>query len=231
MTDEPAPSGRPVRRTPWFIPELGDAEWLRSQHHATRLGRPRSRHGVAGRTRWVLRTVAKRAIALEAEVKEIDAILKDLVAETAPELLARSGLGTDTTSAVLVAAGDNPPTATKRGIVRSRLRRRSHRRVQGKERTTPPQPRRRPPSQLRSLAHRHHPHRLRPNNTRIHRTSHHRRPHQERSHPLPQTPHRTRDLPPPPQARTRPLTSLGASIWGTHAGRSAGACEIVRVLR
>ena len=52
--------------------------------------------------------LARRAIALEAEVNEIDTILKDLVAETAPELVARSGLGTATTSALLVAAGDNP---------------------------------------------------------------------------------------------------------------------------
>ena len=77
---------------------------------ATNFGqdRPRNRGEVAGGTRFVLRTLARRAIALEAEVKEIDAILKDLVAETAPELVARSGLGTDTTSALLVAAGDNP---------------------------------------------------------------------------------------------------------------------------
>ena len=70
--------------------------------------RPRNRHDVAGGTRFVLRTLARRAIALEAEVKEIDTILKDLVADTAPDLVARSGLGTDTTSALLVAAGDNP---------------------------------------------------------------------------------------------------------------------------
>ena len=70
--------------------------------------RPRDRHCVAGATRFTLRMLARRAIALEAEMNEIDTILKDLVAETAPELVARSGLGTDTTSALLVAAGDNP---------------------------------------------------------------------------------------------------------------------------
>ena len=70
--------------------------------------RPRNRHDVSGGTKWVLRTLATRAIGLEAEVKEIDSILKDLVNDTAPDLVARSGLGTDTTSALLVAAGDNP---------------------------------------------------------------------------------------------------------------------------
>jgi transposase len=70
--------------------------------------RPRNRHAVTGGTRFVLRTLARRSIALENEVKDIDSILKDLVAETAPDLVARTGLGTDTTSALLVAASDNP---------------------------------------------------------------------------------------------------------------------------
>jgi transposase len=52
--------------------------------------------------------LARRAAALEDEVKEIDATLETLVAETAPELIARVGVGTDTASALLVAAGDNP---------------------------------------------------------------------------------------------------------------------------
>ena len=59
-------------------------------------------------TKLALRTLARRALALEAEVKEIDALLKDLVAETAPELCAVDGVGTDVASAILVAAGDNP---------------------------------------------------------------------------------------------------------------------------
>lgn len=45
---------------------------------------------------------------LEAEIVELDAILKRLVAETAPELVARVGIGTECASALLVAAGDNP---------------------------------------------------------------------------------------------------------------------------
>jgi transposase len=40
--------------------------------------------------------------------EEIDAILKALVAETAPALNAVVGVGTDVASALLVAAGDNP---------------------------------------------------------------------------------------------------------------------------
>ena len=52
--------------------------------------------------------LARRAIALEDEVKEIDTTLKALVADTAPELVAVDGVGTDVASALFVAAGDNP---------------------------------------------------------------------------------------------------------------------------
>jgi transposase len=59
-------------------------------------------------TKLALRTLARRALSLEEEVKEIDRLLKVLVAETAPELSAIDGIGTDVASALLVAAGDNP---------------------------------------------------------------------------------------------------------------------------
>ena len=49
-----------------------------------------------------------KVIALEEEISEIDAILKNLLKETAPELVATLGIGTDAASALLVAAGDNP---------------------------------------------------------------------------------------------------------------------------
>jgi len=63
---------------------------------------------VTSLTKLTLRTLARRALSLEEEVKEIDRILHTLVAETAPELVAVVGVGTDVASAILVAAGDNP---------------------------------------------------------------------------------------------------------------------------
>ncbi len=63
---------------------------------------------VTGVTKLTLRTLARRALSLEDEVKEIDRLLKTLVAQTAPELNAINGVGTDVASALLVAAGDNP---------------------------------------------------------------------------------------------------------------------------
>ncbi len=70
--------------------------------------RPGKRRDLHGGTKYALRVLARRAIALEIEIKEIDVLLKELVTETAPELLARVGAGVDTTSILLVAAGDNP---------------------------------------------------------------------------------------------------------------------------
>ena len=51
------------------------------------------RTDVTGVTKLTLRTLARRALSLEDEVKEIDRLLKILVAETAPELGAIDGVG------------------------------------------------------------------------------------------------------------------------------------------
>ena len=59
-------------------------------------------------TKFALRTLARRALAVEEEITEIDAIVKPLVKETAPELISTLGVGTDAASALLVVAGDNP---------------------------------------------------------------------------------------------------------------------------
>jgi transposase len=59
-------------------------------------------------TKYALRDLARRHHHLSVEIAELDKALTDLVATTAPALLARIGLGTDTAGALLVAAGDNP---------------------------------------------------------------------------------------------------------------------------
>jgi transposase len=74
--------------------------------------RPGTRRDLVSLTKLALKTLARRALALEAEITELDAILEALVDETAPELVARPGLGVDTASALLVAAGDNPERLT-----------------------------------------------------------------------------------------------------------------------
>lgn len=70
--------------------------------------RPAGHRDVIATTKYALRTLARRAVALEAEITDIDAILKTLATETAPDLVAVNGVGTDVATALLVAAGDNP---------------------------------------------------------------------------------------------------------------------------
>ena len=70
--------------------------------------RPGHKRDVTSLTKVSLRMLARRAAALEAEIADIDAILEQLVNETAPELIARPGIGVDSASTLLVAAGDNP---------------------------------------------------------------------------------------------------------------------------
>jgi transposase len=70
--------------------------------------RPGTKRDLVSLTKLALRSLAQRARALEEEIDEYDAILKQLVHETAPELVAALGVGTDSASALLVAAGDNP---------------------------------------------------------------------------------------------------------------------------
>jgi transposase len=63
---------------------------------------------VVAATKLALAEIARRWIALAEEISRLDAHLDQLVAATAPNLLARHGVGTDVAGALLVAAGDNP---------------------------------------------------------------------------------------------------------------------------
>lgn len=58
--------------------------------------------------RFTLRALAKRWLALDAEIHQVDGQLALLVAATAPQLLEVHGVGVETAGALLVAAGDNP---------------------------------------------------------------------------------------------------------------------------
>jgi transposase len=69
--------------------------------------RPADRRDVVGATQLALRLLARRVRSLDAEIAELDAELQPLVADTAPQLVAQIGVGTDSAGALLVAAGDN----------------------------------------------------------------------------------------------------------------------------
>jgi len=70
--------------------------------------RPGSKRDIVSLTKFSLRMLARRALTLEEEISEIDAILEPLVNETAPQLVGALGIGPDTASTLLVTAGDNP---------------------------------------------------------------------------------------------------------------------------
>jgi transposase len=70
--------------------------------------RPGGRHDVTSVTKLALRTLARRIIAIDEEMAEVEAILNPMVETAAPELVALVGVGAECASALLVAAGDNP---------------------------------------------------------------------------------------------------------------------------
>jgi transposase len=70
--------------------------------------RPAGRTDVVNATKIALRTLARRVVELDGEIAELDALIGPLVEDLAPALLERPGIGPDTASALLVAAGDNP---------------------------------------------------------------------------------------------------------------------------
>ena len=59
-------------------------------------------------TRKALRTLARRWLTLDAEVRELDRDLKQLTARAAPRLLGQPGIGPETAAKLLIVAGDNP---------------------------------------------------------------------------------------------------------------------------
>jgi transposase len=92
--------------------------------------RPGARMDVLSATKTALRELGRRAMYLGEQMDYLSAQLRPLVAGTAPALLARPGVGTDTAGALLVAAGDNPERldneavfAHRAGCHRSRRRR------------------------------------------------------------------------------------------------------------
>jgi transposase len=71
--------------------------------------RPRIGSGpVLYTTMVTMRGLARRIQHLNAEIKDLDSMLTELVNDTAPSLVGLFGVGTDTAATLLVAAGDNP---------------------------------------------------------------------------------------------------------------------------
>ncbi len=146
-----------------------------------------------------LRHLARRYRTLDTEIAELDTDIRRLCAKANPALLAASGVGPHSAAALLVAAGDNPQRMKSEAVLRGTMRPQPRPSIIGTDSSASAQPRRRPPSQQRSLANRHQPDTHRPPHHRIHPQTQSRRQNPPRDHPLPQTAHRPRDLPPPNQ--------------------------------
>ena len=162
------------------------------------------RSDVLSLTKLSLRTLARRALPLEKEAKEIDRLLKSLVAETASELCAIDGVGTDVASAIPVAAGDNPErlkseaTFAKLCGSRPSTHRAASRSATGSIvvvtlRPTPP-----------PVAHRVHPDGQRPQNQPLHRAPHQGRSDPEGGDPLPEALRGPGDVRDTPKVSIRP---------------------------
>ena len=148
-----------------------------------------------------LRSLAKRWIALNAEIEDHDPILDEPARAHSPNLRDGFGIGADTAAEMLIVFGDNPdrirseaafaklcgacPIPASSGVTNR------HRLSRGRA----------PTSQRRALPRRHRAHALPPAHHRLHPPTHHRRPLQKRHHPLPQTIPRPRG---PPTRHDRP---------------------------
>jgi transposase len=75
---------------------------------ASRLRPSRSGDPVTAAHKASLSSLAHRIEGLENEIVELDQRIEAFLVVTAPELMARFGVGPDTAAALLVSAGDNP---------------------------------------------------------------------------------------------------------------------------
>jgi transposase len=75
---------------------------------SAKLRATRAADPVTAATKASLCSLAHRVRALEAELDELNEQIEALLLATAPELMARFGVGPDTAASLLVAAGDNP---------------------------------------------------------------------------------------------------------------------------
>jgi len=165
-----------------------------------------------------LRAIARRWLALDAEVKIHEKVLAKLTGELVPELVAAFGIGPDVAAEMLIVAGRQPRPRQVRTGVRPTLWSRPDPGLIGDDHPAPAEPRRPPTSQLRPLPDRHRPPPTPPTHPGLLPTQDGRGPDQSRDHPLSQALVSPRNLELPPTAppsqaatRSRRLTAIGAS--------------------
>ena len=70
--------------------------------------RPRALETTDDSIRHTLRSIARRWLALDEEVTQLNTMIEELVTQRAPHLLEEFGIGVDTAAEILIVAGDNP---------------------------------------------------------------------------------------------------------------------------
>jgi transposase len=103
---------------------------------------------------FTMRLLARRIDHLAREIADPDTQMTAVLADHNPRLLDTYGAGPDTASALLIAAGDNPGRLHSESILRRTVRGQPGGGILRQDRAPPPQPRRRPASQLRPAHHR-----------------------------------------------------------------------------
>jgi len=145
-------------------------------------------------TRCGLRELAQRALYLAERLEQVKLRLKRITEQIAPALTNLKGVGPDVASTLLLAAGDNPERLVNERSFASLCGASPSPGQQRQDPPPPAQPRRRPASQRRALAHRARPAQLQPAHQGLPRQKRQRRQKQDRSDPLPQALHRPRSL-------------------------------------
>ena len=186
--------------------------------------RPGEAQTTAAYAKKVLRHLARRYQTLDAEIAELEGDIRRLCARANPALLAANGVGPDTASVLLVAAGDNPGRmASERSfaalcstspVQASSGQTRRHRLNRGGNRQAN--------SALWPM--RYHPDAHRRCHQRICDQTPGGRKEPKRDHPLPQAAHRPTDLPAPhqpaPNPELRPPTRPASTCrYHRHPGR------------
>ena len=198
---------------------LNDLTSRQLVERCARMHRPRQLDS-HGATRAALRTLARRYQALNAEIAELDTMLTRLTARAAPRLLKQPGIGPEIAARMLLVAGDNPTRLRNDSALAALCGASPDRSVIRQDNPAPSQPRRRPPSQQRSLADRQQPHDPSPADPRLRQAPHRRRQEHQRDPPLPHAPHRPRHLPAShrrPRRRSATALDIGASTPSPRA--------------
>ena len=186
--------------------------------------RPATAQTTAAYAKRALRHLARRYKNLDTEITQVDKQIRGLCARANPALLAAYGVGPDTASALLTAAGDNPAAYEHRSSLRGPVRPQPRSRIIGTDSAAPSQPRRQPPSKQRAMAGRYQPDASRPPHQRICHQTTSRRKNPPRDPPLPETAHRPRDISPahrpaPNTPRNRPTPPSNPSPNHSHPRR------------